>query len=333
MLFSSLTPSYSTLQYAETRHFAVIAGNPPCPPENYDAYTHALEQEHAKRNHRLCFFGTDEVFALASGHNYCHALIGAEPRWNLADWLGRQAANKPVRNSLNAAFRLGCTVREVQSDCVETGILTACEYARQQWLRAKRLPPLHFVAETDIVLNFALSGKRLFIVEAGGTVVCYGIIGRTVNNDEEKSADVPREYRIEHFVRAPQAPNGAMEMLIDHIAQTLASEGVQTFSLSLAPFSRKAISSLPRTLRSPCMESYLYALARFGGYWYNAKGLEKFKCKFQPNEWKPLYCSLRREDSPIAVLQALAEVFLGDGLMPSALAIAQRTAQMMLFGM
>jgi lysylphosphatidylglycerol synthetase-like protein (DUF2156 family) len=326
MLLSSLTPSTSALlQYAETHHFMVIAGNPPCPAPNYGAFTQALEQEHALRNRRICFFGTDEAFALACGHDYCHALIGSEPRWNLAHWHDRQAANKPVRNSLNAALRLGCTVREVQNACAEAGILTACEHVRQQWLRAKHLPPLHFVAETNIVLNIALSGKRLFIVEAGGTVICYGIIGQIMNDSGEKSAEVRCEYRIEHFVRAPQAPSGAVEILIHYIAQTLASEGTHFLSLSLAPFSRKAASTLPHALRSPRMESYLYALARFGGYWYNAKGLEKFKCKFQPDEWKPLYCSFRRDDSPRKVLAALAEVFLGDRLLPSTAAIARRT--------
>jgi lysylphosphatidylglycerol synthetase-like protein (DUF2156 family) len=321
MLLSTLTPSLGTRQYAETRHCAVIAGNPPCSAAHYKAFTQALEQEHFLRNRRICFFGTDEAFALACGHDYSHALIGAEPRWNLAHWHDRQAANKPVRNSLNAALRLGCTVREVQSDCTHTSILNACEQVRQQWLRAKHLPALHFVAETNIVL----SGKRLFIVEVNEALVCYGIIGRTVNNDEEKSTKMPDEYRIEHFVRAPNAPSGAMEMLIDHTAQTLALEGAHIFSLSLAPFSRKAVSTLPHALRSPRMESYLYALARFGGYWYNAKGLEKFKCKFQPNEWKPLYCSFRRDDSPRKVLAALAEAFLGDRLIPSAAAIARRT--------
>lgn len=321
MLLSPLIPSSSALQYAETRHFTVIAGNPPCAAANYNAYIQALEQKHAMRNRRICFFGTDEAFALACEHDYCHALIGAEPRWNLAHWHNHQSANKSVRNSLNAALRLGCTVREVQSVCVEADILTACEHVRQKWLRAKHLPPLHFVADTTIVLP----EKRLFVVEAAGTLFCYGIIGRTINDVGERSAEVPDEYRMEHFIRAPYAPSGTVEMLINHTAQTLAAEGAHCLSLSLAPFSRKAVSTLPSVMRSPRMESYLYALARFGGYWYNAKGLEKFKLKFQPDEWKPLYCSFRRDDSPQKVLAALAEAFLGDGLMPSAVAIARRT--------
>lgn len=317
-LVCRMVHSSHTMHYATTRRFAVVSGNPHCCQSLYAASVAAFEQEQLAGGRRTCFFGTGEDFALACGQHYCHALIGAEPLWNLASWCERQAANKPIRNSLSAAHRAGCTVRE--ASLTDAHIETACSVVRRKWLQTKHLPPLHFVAETEIMHE----GTRCFVVESGGTVVGYGIARRST--DDVKTS-VGREYGIEHFIRAPDAPPGTVELLIDHIAQTLAVEGEQRLSLRLAPFSRKASCLLPPDLRSQQMESYLQAIARFGGYWYNAAGLERFKAKFLPDEWKPLYCSFRWEDSPLSVLAALTEVFLAEPMLPSAMTILRQTVR------
>ena len=307
-LVCRMVHSSHTMHYATTRRFAVVSGNPHCCQSLYAASVAAFEHEQLAGGRRTCFFGTDEDFALACGQDYCHALIGAEPLWNLASWCERQAANKPIRNSLSAALRAGCTARE--ASLADAYIGTACSVVRRKWLQSKHLPPLHFVAETEIIHE----GTRCFVVESDGVVVGYGLARRSIDDVKTSTG---AEYGIEHFIRAPDAPPGTVELLIDHIAQTLALEGEQRLSLRLAPFSRKASCLLPPELRSQQMESYLQAIARFGGYWYNAAGLERFKAKFLPDEWKPLYCSFRWEDPPLAVLAAFVEAFMEKRLLQS----------------
>ena len=301
--------------YAATRTFAIAAGNPLCPADQYSSQIQTFEETQSLCGRKVSFFGIDEECARSCAAQYRHAHIGSEPWWNLALWQSRQEANKPVRNSLQAARRQGCEAREVSPE--NTGMLWQCDNVRSRWLQTKHLPPLHFVAETALCVG----GKRLFVVECAENVLAYSIaspIWSGVNSN-------PAEYRIEHFVRSPDAPNGTMELLICYVAETLAKEGITRMSLHFAPFSRKAPSGLPLATRSLAMERYLQAMERFGGHWYNARGLERFKAKFLPDVWKPLYCSFSREQPPMRVLVALAEAFF-EAQLPQALwSIALRT--------
>lgn len=261
---------------------------------------------------KTCFFGMTEELARACPPNYLHAYIGAEPRWNLALWQERQKRNKSIRNSCNAALRLGCEVREVL--VFEELVSQQCEHIRRQWLQTKRLPPLHFVAETAL----HLSGKRLFVVELRGTIVGYALVS-------EAGSGVQPMQQVEHFVRLSSAPHGTTELLICRIGEQLALEGAHTPSLMLAPFSQKVQCTLPEKCCSASMKRYLQVIERFGGYWYNVKGLEYFKAKFQPDDWIPLYCSFPEDMLPVKILCAFAEVFLGTSLAKGFLNIARQT--------
>ena len=301
--------------YAKTRTFAVAAGNPLCSPDHYSLHIKMFEEMQASCGRKVSFFGIDEECAYSCPAQYCHAYIGSEPWWNLALWHSRQETNKSVRNSLQSALRQGCQAREALPQ--NTALLSECDHIRACWLQTKHLPPLHFVADTAL----RLEGKRLFVIECARKVLAYSIVNQVWKSFEGS----PAEYRIEHFVRSPDAPNGTMELLICHVAETLAKEGIAKMSLHFAPFSRKAPSGLPVSMRSLAMERYLRAMERFGGHWYNTRGLERFKAKFLPDVWKPLYCSFSREEHPLPVLTALTEVFFEAGLPQALWRIVLRT--------
>lgn len=292
----------SPFLYTQTATATVVAGNMLVTESVSSADIQAFINAQLLRGKATYFFGLDEDLVGACPLCYKHALIGAEPLWNLVHWRERQMRNKTVRNSSQAALCRGCVVYEIDTKdehCIGE-VLQQCENVRQQWLHSKHLPPLHFVAETVLYLE----KKHLFVVQWNNVIVAYAVVCIV-------GSGVDAVYRVEHFIRLPDAPQGSLELLLLTLGEALLLKGASKLSLSLAPFSQQALSRLPKEQRSLSMERLLRVIHVCGAYWYNAKGLERFKTKFLPDEWKPLYCSFPSNDSSVKVLATLAEAFFG----------------------
>jgi len=127
---------------------------------------------------------------------------------------------------------------------------------------------------------------------------------------------VPRRdgWFIEHLVRAPDAPNGTVELLVDAVLRTARARDVAWLTLGLAPLA----GEVPPLLR---------VARRLTPWLYDFEGLRAFKSRLRPDAWDPIYVSRpSRQGAALTVLDVLA-AFTPRGLVRfGALALARGPA-------
>ena len=162
-----------------------------------------------------------------------------------------------------------------------------------EWLASRGLPPMSFVLEADVLDR--LGDRRVFVAESPA-----GRQGFLI------ASPVPARngWLAELVVRRPSAPNGTAEMLIDAAVTRL---GGDYFTLGLAPLARMQ-GAEPNPLWLRLMLSWIQA---HGRRFYNFQGLEYFKSKFDPPEWKPVYALMLGPAISPAALYAVAAAFAG----------------------
>jgi phosphatidylglycerol lysyltransferase len=103
-------------------------------------------------------------------------------------------------------------------------------------------------------------------------------------------------------VRAPEAPNGTTETLIDHALRWAAGQGAAFLTLGLAPLA----GDVPAPLR---------LARRAGRALFDFEGLRAFKAKLRPTRWDRAFLSFQPEvGAARAVLDVLA-AFARGGLL------------------
>jgi phosphatidylglycerol lysyltransferase len=137
-----------------------------------------------------------------------------------------------------------------------------------------------------------LSAQSVLLVRQQGTPVAF-VTFMTTDMNTEATVGVMRHL--------PDASPYAMEYLFTKLALHLKQAGFQSLSLGIAPLS--GIQPTP-------LASYWHRLAglvwRFGGRFYNFRGLRGFKSKFQPR-WEPRYLAA---SGSVGVFFTLADLSL-----------------------
>jgi len=137
----------------------------------------------------------------------------------------------------------------------------------ERWKGMQELAPMGFLARVDPLS--AASDGELFVALCGSSVV--GIL-----------AVVPVHGRdgwlFQTLLRAPEAPNGTAEALVDTAMRAARAHGRTFVTLGLAPLAGEVRGPL-RLARSA------------GGGLYNFAGLRAFKAKLRPERWDPVYLS------------------------------------------
>jgi phosphatidylglycerol lysyltransferase len=157
---------------------------------------------------------------------------------------------------------------------------------------------MHFVVEWDTLSR--LFDRRLWIAERDGQAVGFLL-----------ASPVPlrRGWLIEQFVRGRNAPNGTTELLLDTAVRALAAEGAEYVTLGLSPLSRAVTQSPP----PPASVRLLLEVVRVQGRrYYNFEGLDRFKRKFQPEGWEPIYAITDRRRISVGTLYVIAGAFSGE---------------------
>lgn len=115
------------------------------------------------------------------------------------------------------------------------------------------------------------------------------------------TTDLHTEATVGVMRHLPDASPYAMEYLFTQLALHLKSAGFRSLSLGVAPLS----GMQPTPLASPWHRAAALAW-RFGGWFYNFRGLRGFKNKFQPR-WEPRYLAA---SGSVSVLLTLADLSL-----------------------
>lgn len=268
----------------------IAAGDPLCAPENLDQVASRFHEEARSEGATVAWFGASQRFRDAfSGTELA---IGAQPVWRPADWPGILAGKASLRHQINRAKNKSVMVQPLPSPRARE-----LDPIRLDWLSRRGLPPLHFLAESDVL---GTPGPRSFLVarqgdEAVGYLVMLPIPARG-------------GVFIEWIIQSRSAPNGTASLLLD--AAFRASAHAEVLTLGMVPLSTFAPLSAPAPPRHiRALLAWMRAHAR---RFYNFEGLEHFKAKFQPRAWEPLFLLVPDGAIGLHLLHAVADVFAGE---------------------
>ena len=288
--------------YLDWGRVRVVAGGPVARPGSRRAAALELEQEAALAGLGVCYFGVDagpgEIPGSGSGQS---VELGAQPVWHPAAWPGLLGGHPSLRAQLHRARNKGVRVREWA-----TGLAAGNPELAQcmrEWLEGRPMPAMHFLVEPDILSR--LWDRRLFVAKRDGQPVGYLV-----------ASPVPRRrgWLIEQIIRGRAAPNGTAELLLDAAFRAAAAEGLEYFTLGLAPLSRHAGpggEDAPAWLRG----AFRWARAH-GSRFYDFQGLDAFKAKFGPREWQSVYAICTESRFTPGMLLAILAVFAGRAPLP-----------------
>lgn len=274
----------------------VVAGAPVCAANRIAEV--AEEFEHGSRRARegVCYFGAEERLegAIRDSPRHSLALLGAQPEWELTEWMKSVKSHSSLRAQFNRARNKGVTVEEWPSSRASSS--PELQAVLEKWLESRRLPPLHFLIEPETLAR--LDDRRVFVAtEKNQNVVAFSVL-----------SPIPaREgWLVEQFPRIPRAPNGTIELLMHEAARAIATDGARVMTLGLAPLAKRDVM---HPAESKWLHATLTLLRAHGRRFYNFEGLEKFKAKFHPQSWKPVYAIQNSPHFSPRALYAIAGAF------------------------
>ncbi len=284
--------------YAAWGRVRVVAGAPICAQEDLAGMAARFEADSAAQGMSVCYFaaGSRLEDALNGSPGHAKILLGAQPAWNPAAWPGILSERPSLRAQLSRARNKGVTVGEWARDkaAADPGLRNVLK----QWLSRRRMPSMHFLVEPQTLGR--LWDRRIFVAELEGAPVAFLV-----------ASPVPmrRGWLIEQIVRARSAPNGTAELMVDAAFRVADKEGLRYFTLGLCPLS--GLAQDPQA-QGPWWLALIFRWLRLhGGRFYNFRGLERFKAKFIPAEWEPIYAICNRPAFTLRQLFAIAAVFGG----------------------
>ncbi|HEU4829267.1 MAG TPA: DUF2156 domain-containing protein [Gemmatimonadales bacterium] len=277
----------------------VVAGAPVASGTRLGDVAREFEADAKREGETVCYFCAEArlegILARDPSHDF--VLLGAQPAWDPAAWVAATASHASLRAQFSRARRKGITVREEQPSRAENDpSLAAC---LERWLATRGLPPLHFLIEPDTLSS--LRDRRIFVARRGDASVGFVV-----------ASVIPARagWLIEQFVRAPEAPNGTMELLLDTAVRALARDGARYVSLGLAPLATGRVPS-PASAAPVWLRALFGWMRAHGRRFFNFGGLEAFKAKFSPDRWEPVYAIYNGPRVTPRVVYAIAAAFTG----------------------
>jgi phosphatidylglycerol lysyltransferase len=276
----------------------IVAGAPVCAADRLKSVVDELEWSADSLGARVVFFGAGTRLARELKTDGHHALrIGAQPVWDAQQWPDIVHHKSSLRALFNRARNKGVVVSEWPATMAERH--EALERVLSAWLSTRGLPPLHFMTETNTLGD--LCDRRIFVAERAGA----GVVGFIV------ATPVPARHGwlLEQWPRSPQAPNGTTALLVDAAMRAIATDGGHYVTMGLAPLSNCA-GAIGNS--EPFWIRFLLGWMRaHGRRFYNFRGLEAFKRRFEPASWEPIHVIVRGERVTPGDLHAIAGVFGG----------------------
>jgi len=277
--------------YTQHGRTIIVVGDPLCAPGDARAALTAFMR--ALGPCRRIAFVLASAWLVPTLHalGYGTIRVGSDPCFDLARWTPRGNRAKGVRNPANRARRAGVIIAPYRADRGrdqrQEAALHDCARA---WLKARRALPLRFLIDCQPLRH--ATARRYFLARHAGQVVgfvaCSPIYGRA-------------GWYLEDVIRRPDAPYGVTELLVVSALAALREEGATMATLGIAPLFE------PEPDRCPAVRRIVSQLFRLAAKpFYNIRGLERFKAKFAPSWWEPVYvASLPTRLTPLMALDIL----------------------------
>jgi phosphatidylglycerol lysyltransferase len=285
--------------FVRHRGVLVVAGAPVCDLCRLAAVVGEFAAAAHARGAKVCYFGAGERLddKYVDDPAWSRVGLGAQPVWDPRNWPAAVAKRGSLRAQFNRARNKGVTVAEWSSEQAENH--PALRRVLSQWLKTRRLPPLHFMVEPETLSH--LRDRRVFVAERDGS----DILAFTVLSP----VSARNGWLVEQIVRGASTPNGTAELLIDTAMRSIAASGSTYATLGLSPLSQRGGPAPPD---QPAWLGLLLRMLRLHGTrFYNFAGLDAFKAKFNPDEWEPIYAIAEGPSFPPRALYAIAGAFSG----------------------
>jgi phosphatidylglycerol lysyltransferase len=281
--------------YVRRGAWLLVAGEPVCSPAELPGAIHDFEAFARGKHRHVCYVCAAEPMRRLLAHTGQHSSItmGAQPVWNPAEWL-RVRSQRSVRLQLNRALN-----KHVEIEASAPAAAAQHPEIRRtltEWLRSRRLPPMHFLVEPEVLAG-VVDDRILLVARVRQRIVAFLVASPVAARNG---------FLIEELARSSQAPNGTSELLIDAAMERFAEAGSTWATMGLVALARGTIGDNPLWLRG------LMRIARaHANRFYNFRGLERFRTKMHPAAWEKLYAiSNERQFSPQA-LYAMGGAFSG----------------------
>ncbi len=288
--------------YVDTGSAWVVAGAPIAPAAEIPALLSAFLSEAQRNRRRTCLFGTEQRLLDLAGDALSSFRIGELPVWDPHAWQQTLSRRASLREQLRRARAKGVRVRELSAAELRSGpTRLAISRLAERWLSSRNMAPLDFLVQVEL---FELAEhRRCFVAERAGELV--GVAG---------VVPVPARqgWFVEDLLREPSAPNGTVELLVDHVMRWAAEQRCAWLTLGLTPLAGQVATVLRVARRSS---------RRF----YDFDGLRSYRAKLEPAEWLPIYLSYPNgQNGALALLDAIG-AFTGDGFCRFSLRWLRRT--------
>lgn len=278
--------------------YVIAAGAPVSAPEWLAHVMDEFEGWTAEQKLKVCYFGAGRRLEEAAKELGRHSSIslGAQPSWNPADWSGIVERKESLRAQLSRARNKGVAVSRWKSDrATNNPELRRC---LNEWLSTRGLPPLHFLVEPE-TLN-QLEDRIVIVAERGEKAVGFLVLSPIAARNG---------WLVEQIIRGTDASNGTTELLLDQAMRETAAIGSDYLTLGLAPLSEHSQfdwSDVPRWL---CVT--LSWVRAHGNRFYNFRGLDQFKAKFEPRDWEDITAVVNEPSFSLSALYSIAGAFGG----------------------
>jgi phosphatidylglycerol lysyltransferase len=278
--------------YVRTRGAWVAAGAPIGPTSRLVEVAQHFVAAAQRDGRRAVLAFTEQRFVDSA--NFAAIRVGEQPVWNPTAWVTTLGRSRSLREQLRRARAKGVCVRRLALAEIaqpELPMRRAIDHLVARWLASRSMAPMGFLVRVSL-FEFAAE-RRIFVAETAaglcGALVLAPVYARS-------------GFLLENLLRAPDAPNGTTELLVDHAMRDCAAEGCDYLTLGLAPLAGD-------------VDRWLRAARKLGRGLYDFSGLRAFKAKFMPREWAPIFLSHPRTQSSYWTLYDTLVAFAQGGLL------------------
>jgi len=276
--------------YVDTGRAWIAGGAPLTEARRLRAVAEEFHRAAASSDRRAAFFAVEQrvVDALP-----WHALlIGEQPEWEAQGWPEALRGSSSLREQLRRARAKGVTVRTATHDELVSSsspLRRQLEAMVAEWLARHEMAPMGFLVQVDPLT--LLEEHHVHLAEQDGRLVGFLTAAPIFARPG---------WLLQNLIRAPDAPNGTTELLVDH-AMRDADSGVDgepspMVTLGLAPLAGQVVPAL-RLARSA------------GSVLFDFEGLRAFKARLRPTRWSPIHLVYPPEQDAIRTVLDVLEAF------------------------
>ncbi|TKD06333.1 phosphatidylglycerol lysyltransferase domain-containing protein [Polyangium fumosum] len=270
--------------FADTGQAWIAVGSPLCAPEQTGRVARAFVQAARVAGRRAGFCAVEEV---PRDPFFERLPLGRQPVWDPLQWERVLAGRKSLREQIRRARAKGVRARVARGEELGGALGAAMAALSARWLAGRRGGPLGFLLSVDL---FSRPSERLYVVAERDERLVAVLV----------AVPVPGRggWFFEDILRADDAPNGTVELVVDAAMRALAGASCRRVTMGLVPFA----GPLPRGLR---------ILRRLGHDIYDFEGLRAFRARFAPDAWEPVWFVRPRGTREIVALWDVASALTG----------------------